>query len=256
MATELFAERDFRWRSDEITRIESFSDAVFGFAVTLLVVSLKVPRSYHELIAAMQNFPAFAVCFAILAQIWFAHYRYFRRYALQTPLAVALSCVLLFVLLFYVYPLKFLFVAVFSGAPDMTVHQGRTLYMIFGLGYAAVSTVLWLLYAHAWSHRDTLELNPLERLLTRHSLIDHAAQIAIGMIAVVLALALPVSWLPLAGYFYFAIGVYYWIARTLFGRERRTLRARLARPISPRPPAAVVATAATSPAGASGGPPN
>lgn len=90
MTTELFAERDFRWRSDEITRIESFSDAVFGFAVTLLVVSLEVPSSYHDLIAAMAKFPAFAVCFALLAHIWFAHCRYFRRYALQTPLAIAL----------------------------------------------------------------------------------------------------------------------------------------------------------------------
>jgi len=30
----------FRWRSHEISRIEGLSDAVFGFAVTLLVVSL------------------------------------------------------------------------------------------------------------------------------------------------------------------------------------------------------------------------
>jgi hypothetical protein len=33
---------DFRWRGHEITRIEGLSDAVFAFAVTLLVVSLEV----------------------------------------------------------------------------------------------------------------------------------------------------------------------------------------------------------------------
>lgn len=242
MTTELFAERDFRWRSDEITRIESFSDAVFGFAVTLLVVSLEVPASYHDLMAAMAKFPAFAVCFALLAHIWFAHCRYFRRYALQTPLALALSCVLLFVLLFYVYPLKFLFVGLFGHPPDLQVHQVRVLYLVYGLGWTAISLVLWLLYAYAWSHRDALDLNALERLLTRHSLIDFAAQTAIGLIAVLLAWTLPESWLGLAGYFYFVIGVYYWIAHTIFGRQRSALRAQLAATSTPPRPVAGPAT--------------
>ncbi len=35
----------FRWCSHEISRIEGLSDAVFAFAVTLLVVSLEVPRT-------------------------------------------------------------------------------------------------------------------------------------------------------------------------------------------------------------------
>ena len=34
---------EFRWRSREISRLEGLSDAVFGFAITLLIVSLEVP---------------------------------------------------------------------------------------------------------------------------------------------------------------------------------------------------------------------
>ncbi len=36
----------FRLRGLEVSRIEALSDAVFGFAITLLVVSLEVPRKF------------------------------------------------------------------------------------------------------------------------------------------------------------------------------------------------------------------
>jgi len=44
---QIGAQSDFRWRSHEITRMKGFSDAVFAFAVTLLVVSLEVPKTFE-----------------------------------------------------------------------------------------------------------------------------------------------------------------------------------------------------------------
>jgi len=111
-------EPHFRWRGGEITRLEGFTDAVFAFAVTLLVVSLEVPHTFNELMQAMKGFIAFAICFALLVQVWYYHYIFARRYGLQTTYTVVLNAMLLFVVLFYVYPLKFLFtyvVGAFSG---------------------------------------------------------------------------------------------------------------------------------------------
>src|SRR5215204_2185504 len=102
-------EEDFRWRGEDVSRIEGFSDAVFAFAVTLLVVSLEVPKTFDELLATMRGFFAFAICFALLLSVWYDHYKFFRRYGLRDFLIVVLNAALLFLVLMYVYPLKFLF---------------------------------------------------------------------------------------------------------------------------------------------------
>ena len=149
---------EFRLRSHEISRIEAFSDVVFGFSLTLLVVSLEVPRTYSELIADMRGFVPFAVCFALLAQVWWLHHNFFRRYGLEDATTATLNFVLLFVVLFYTYPLKFVFSGLFDQITGHTlVHEagGKTLQwvqpeqaprlmVIYGIGYAAVFLIFVL----------------------------------------------------------------------------------------------------------------
>lgn len=223
------AEKHFHWRGGEITRLEGFSDAVFAFAVTLLVVSLEVPRTFHELIEAVRVFPSFAVCFALLTNVWFEHYRFFRRYGLQTPWSVFLNCVLLFFVLFYVYPLKFLFFGMLNGTLGADAGQVRTLFVIYGAGYSAVFLVLALLYLQAWRRRSELALDQLERSRTARSLVDHMAMALIGLASSVLAVTLPLRWISIAGYFYFVVGVYFTVAGTMYGKRERRLVAALGR---------------------------
>ena len=56
-------------RSREVTRLEGFSDAVFGFALTLLVVSLEVPESFPALKQTLSGFLPFAATFAVVSWI-------------------------------------------------------------------------------------------------------------------------------------------------------------------------------------------
>ena len=199
-------QKDFRWRGHEITRIEGLSDAVFAFAVTLLVVSLEVPRTFGELAQTMRGFLAFALSFAMLFWIWYQHFVFFRRYGLQDPTTVTLSGVLLFVVLFYVYPLKFLWSLFASqvmgggglvprpgGGVEQMIERAQvpTLMVIYGLGFAAVFGILMLLYLHAHRRRDALELSAVEDHDTREKVREHGLSAAIGLISVAIALLLP-----------------------------------------------------------------
>src|SRR5438477_13150040 len=102
--------KNFRWRSHEVSRTEGLSDAVFGFAITLLVVSLEVPKTYSELMQTMRGFGAFAISFALLFIVWYNQYKFFRRYGLQDNRTMLPNAAPLFVVLFYAHPLMFVFV--------------------------------------------------------------------------------------------------------------------------------------------------
>ena len=216
-------EPGFHWRGAEVTRLEGFTDAVFAFSVTLLVVSLEVPKTFPELFVAMHGFLAFGVCFALLANVWYQHYRFFRRYALENPWVVFLNCVLLFFVLFYVYPLKFLFTAMFDRS-EFSASDARALFTIWSLGYAAVFAVFTLLYLHAWRVRAELELTPLEAIRTQVSLMDQFAMVFIALLATVLARTVPDRYVGIAGYIYFIVPLYFAIAHSIAGRRERQLQ--------------------------------
>ena len=223
VSSQTSGEPGFHWRGAEVTRLEGFTDAVFAFAVTLLVVSLEVPKTFSELLVAMRGFSAFGVCFALLANVWYQHYRFFRRYALENPWVVFLNCVLLFFVLFYVYPLKFLFTAMFAGS-EMSSSETRALFTIWSLGYAAVFAVFTLLYLHAWRIRAQLQLTPLEAMRTRVSLLDHLAMVFVALLSTVLARTMPDRFLGIAGYIYFLVPFYFTIAHSIAGRRVRQLQ--------------------------------
>jgi len=234
--------KKFRWRSHEISRIEGLSDGVFAFAVTLLVVSLEVPRTFAELMQTMRGFGAFAISFTLLFIVWFNQYKFFRRYGLQDNITVVLNGVLLFVVLFYVYPLKFVFTLMlnqFTGGggalrlPNGTLErmventdQVAVLMIIFGAGYVAVFGVFVLLYWHAYRGRASLDLNDLEVFDTREDIQESALNVGIGTVSIALAAAGGGKLAGLAGWTYMLCPIILSWHGTVMGKRRKKIEER------------------------------
>jgi uncharacterized membrane protein len=219
-------EKFFRWRGGEITRLEAFCDVVFGFALTLLVVSLEVPHSYSELITDMRGFIPFAICFSQLVMIWLTHYKFSRRYGLEDSYTVFLNMVLLFLVLLYVYPLKFVFSLVFSqltggvSGSDLTLHQASVMMEIYAVGFASVFLLFTLMYLHAYRLRDKLELSAIEALETQATMQSCAILSLIGFVSLLIAVRHP-EW---AGWLFLVIGPALTIHGMLYGRRIRALK--------------------------------
>ena len=221
-------------RRHEISRIEAFSDAVFAFALTLLVVSLDVPTSHAELMTLMAGFVPFSASFALLTWIWYEHNIFFRRYGLQDGLTASVNAALLFVVLFYVYPLKFLFTAEFSFfIPLLGIRLAVTpseltrIFAIYGTGFVVLFTVFGLLYLHAYRKRDQLRLGPLEIFDVRAAGGGHLVSAGVGALATLIALLAPTRWAVLSGFTYFLMGPGHWMYGARAGRRRKALEARL-----------------------------
>jgi uncharacterized membrane protein len=184
-------------RRHEVTRLEGFSDAVFGFALTLLVVSLEVPNSVDELLKDMQGLLGFALMFAMVCWIWYEHNVFFRSYGLQDQWTVFLNCVLLFVVLFYVYPLKFLTAALMQeffgigreGGPRFrSEHDGAPLMILYSTGVVLIFLIFVLLYRHAWKKRATLDLTEKDELSLKFGQRAHLISMGLGLTSLAIVL--------------------------------------------------------------------
>lgn len=189
-------------RSTEVYRVEALSDAVFAFSVSLLIVSLEVPNTFEELKAVMANFLPFFATVALIFFFWYLQNEYFRNYGLNDGIVIFLNLALLAPILFYAFPLKFLFTILFSwitgfnffqgdikkDEPILTPEQFPELIFLFSIGYIAIWLIFFFLYHHAYTKKKTLELNPQETLYLFHQRLDALVQVLIGIFSMLFAL--------------------------------------------------------------------
>jgi len=136
-------------------RVESFSDGVFAFAITLLVLTIAQPSNYsdlgHDLLQRWPSLFAYVVSFAVIGIMWLNHHSIFAHFGRIDRGLVYLNLLLLMTIAFLPYPTGVLGEALAKGEGTRTaaIVYGTTMALN---GYAW--TALWL---YASAHRRLLE---------------------------------------------------------------------------------------------------
>lgn len=134
----------------ETQRLDSFTEASFAFALSLLVIGQgKIPTGIEELRAEMADVPAFAIGFAMIAMFWFAHVRWRKLRGDGGTLSVLLTLMLIFVVLIYVKPLQAmaLSLSTFLGGSGTRFEGGiAPMFFIYSGGFALMSFLIGALF--------------------------------------------------------------------------------------------------------------
>jgi hypothetical protein len=226
--------KGFRLRGIEMTRLETFIDAAFAFAVTMLVISNgQVPDDVPSLLAAFKNVPAFVASIAVLSIFWRGHWLWSRRFGLEDGGSILISWTMLVTILIFVYPLKMLFSAMFYYVTGHAVGQAiaarteghaRALFAVYALGIIAISVEILILNLRAWRLREALRLNDYEKSLTRAEIIGWSVPATVGLVSLVLALSLPIKYIEWSGWMYMSLSFLVPVQRRW--AARRAARAR------------------------------
>ncbi len=136
------------------------------------------------------------------------------------------NSVLLFVVLFYVYPLKFMFDSMFArfvALPElepMTLPQLSRASAIYGFGFVVLFLMFALLYRHAFRKRHELRLTPLEAFDVKIFATHHLLSASVGLTSLSVALLAPYVLAPIAPTLFGLMGPAHWALRRLLGHRQ------------------------------------
>ncbi|MCA1751262.1 MAG: DUF1211 domain-containing protein [Flavobacteriales bacterium] len=216
----------FRYRGLDPSRLENLTDAVFAFSITLLVIASEVPKTFLELQASMYSFIGFIFCIMLLLGLWNNHSNFFMHYGMRDTFTKMLNFPFLFLLLFYIYPLKYLFSYVGTGIyvkiklllgdnsealrmavaeiqqSNMNEAQWQDLTIRFGLGLFFLYLLLCIMHVNALKKREALDLNALEIYETRTFIQAYALLCMVPALSMLTVLVLGGGYSDVAGFVY------------------------------------------------------
>ncbi|HEY2138478.1 MAG TPA: TMEM175 family protein [Chthoniobacterales bacterium] len=210
--------RGFRLRGLEMTRLETFIDAAFAFAISMLVIAAQqIPDDIEKLLNAFKNVPTFICSIVVLGIFWWGHWKWSRRYGLEDGVSTLISWGMIATILIYIYPLKANFGAMWYLLSDgsigqrfglnTTAAQARALFTVYALGFVAIAAEILLLYVRAWQLREPLRLDAEEQAMTRREMEGWSIPVSVGILALVLALTLPIEQIAWSGWVYLSMAI-------------------------------------------------
>ena len=140
------------------TRLEAFSDGVFAITTTLLILEIKPPTDYtnllHGLALLWPSYLAYAVTFLFIGQVWVNHHVMFDHIRTADRGILLLNTLLLMVVAFLPFATSVLAGALHDG------HGQRTAVVFYGIAFDATALTFNAVWQYARSHgliSDTLD---------------------------------------------------------------------------------------------------
>ncbi|GBF31007.1 hypothetical protein MnTg04_00960 [bacterium MnTg04] len=221
----------FSLRGLEVTRLDTFIDAAFAFALTLLVISFDtLPGNIEELLSALKGTPGFAASFAQIMLFWVAHRTWSRRFGLEDTPAVLISLLFIFLIMVFVYPLRMMFGGLFHWISNGWLTTGfeigsyddlRALFIIFGLGFMVMCGLVAALNRHACRQAHRLRLSPEEIFLTRAEYGAWLILTSCGAVSALLAGVLPDRLVMYASFIYWFLVIIMPMYGVRLNRQRK-----------------------------------
>jgi uncharacterized membrane protein len=132
-------------------RLVAFSDAVFAITITLLVLEIRPPTDYqnllHRLAELWPSYLAYALTFLFIGQVWANHHVMFDQIRLADRAILLLNTVLLMVVAFLPFATSVLAGALRTG------HGQRTAVVFYGLAFAVTALTFNAVWQYASRHR-------------------------------------------------------------------------------------------------------
>ncbi|WP_417563488.1 TMEM175 family protein [Microbacterium sp.] len=195
-------------------RMEAFSDGVFAFAITLLVLDIVIPDAQggRDLLGAFfdqwPEYLAYVVSFATIGAIWLAHNAISEELDHVDSTYLRLNLVLLLFVAFTPFPTRFL------AQYIQVEHAERVAVTIYGLAFvllAAMVVILWLYARKADLIADRTE-SP--------EAAANSQRLPQGLIAYPVLIIVGLFWPLVAVFGYLALALYFMIPFRIRGRRR------------------------------------
>lgn len=216
---------DFRWRGTNVTRIENLSDIAFAIALGMLVTGVDAPRTLIDLRGFLINIIPTFLAFCVLLGLWNGHYTFFRRYGVADRKIITLNAVLIFIVLFMAYPLRFAFDALFGFLTSvftgdysrsvslgvMSIKNAAEIIVYFCLFYSAAFATFAMMQGHVLKKAELLNLNEHEIAVSRQMRLTRWLQCGVTLFCAALAGLTPLG--PAAAFLTTSFKPASWIAK-------------------------------------------